>query len=295
MKTLKITAFITAAALMLTALAFMSGCKNDKEKETTTEIVSEDETTASEENETTTAEVTTEAPADETTTSAEPATEQTTEKEKETVNENEHTSTSVPRDNIPEKSDFNILIGSAFLITGKSIDDKGVQTPLEIARTDKSLYMLSDFEGTEMGALINGDNAYMISHQKKVYLEITPTLRKTMDLDDSMMMSVSDYTFSDLESLKKAEQINNAADFYGTLCTSYKFTRETSITTVYMKGTKLIGFTSTNLDGTEPVSTIVSTISASVPPEKISPPSDYKGYKGIVGVLKFMSALGLEP
>lgn len=303
MKISKLTALIavlTASSLMLIA---SSGCgKKNNTDETTTDFSSEETTEAPSdgqtnvEGESTTADNADTTGATEQTTEPGSETEQTTKKENSTVNEDKTVSNETKNNaqtvSIPDKSEFDILKSAKFQIKGTSIDAKGESTPLEIARTDESLYMVSDFDGIEMGALISNGTAYMICPEKKVYLEISDSLKKTMNLDDSQFTDMSSYSFSDLKKLKEADEITQNASFRGASCTSYKFTRENSIITVFMNGTKLLGFTTTNLDGSDATTTVITSITADVPSAKITPPSDYKSYKGVLGAIKFMSAIG---
>lgn len=309
---MKIAKFTACAAVLLTAaivLTTASGCGKDKNGDETTAA----ETTAADEitetttaddvfDETTAADAETALPQDETTANEQTTGADTPKKENTTVNEQETTAASNAADNVdvkdtpavPANSEFNIITGDRFYITGKSIDSKGTVTPLEIAKTDKSLYMLSDFDGIEMGALINGETAYMICPEKKAYLEITSSLRKTMGIDDSQMFDVSSYSFSDLGSLSNAQGTEQNRDFQGVNCTAYTFTRETSQTVFFMNGSKLVGFVSANPDGSDPVTTVVSKITSNVPADKIEPSSSYKGYKGVIGAVRFMAAVGIE-
>ena len=61
-----------------------------------------------------------------------------------------------------------------------------------------------------------------------------------------------------------------------------------------MNGSKLVGFVSANPDGSDPVTTVVSKITSNVPADKIEPSSSYKGYKGVIGAVRFMAAVGIE-
>lgn len=309
---MKYSKFTVCAAVLLAAVATVSmlgGCgKDQKENETTTvetvETTSENGETPTSDNAETSAGATeneTAVTSSDGTSSVTSVSEETTKKESETVSEQEKTTaansntvTDGSTQATPANSEFNIIIGKAFYITGKSIDSDGTVTPLEIAKTDKSLYMLSDFDGIEMGALINGETAYMICPEKKAYLEITASLRKTMGIDDAGMFDISSYSFSDLGGLDKADNVEQGYDFQGASCTAYTFNREKSKTVFCMNGDRLLGFITANSDGTEPVTTVVTKISADVPADRIEPSSEYKGYKGVVGAIRFMAAVGIE-
>lgn len=310
MKITKITACIAVLLTAAVALTTASGCGKDKNggettaAETTATADENAETTAdADSDETAATDTETVSPTDDATAGEQTTGENTTKKENSTVNEQEITTAANTAANntdvkdtpaIPSNSEFNIIAGDKFYITGKSIDSDGTVTPLEIAKTAKSLYMLSDFDGIEMGALINGETAYMICPEKKAYLEITSSLRKTMGIDDSQMFDVSSYSFSDLGTLANAQNIEQNRDFQGVSCTAYTFTRETSKTVFFMNGDKLAGFVSANLDGSDPVTTVISKITADVPADKIEPSSSYKGYKGVIGAVRFMAAVGIE-
>ena len=312
MKLTKITACAAALLTAAVAVTTSAGCgKDNPADETTVEQTAE---TTVESFETTTANAGSETvPSAETdvatTTNDADAAEQstaesTTEKENETVTEKEKTtaaenaentsSDSVTENSAGNENEFNIVITDNFYMTGESIDADGTVTPLEIAKTSKSLYMLSDFDGIAMGALINGETAYMICPEKKIYLEITAALSKTMGLDDSDMFDVSSYSFADIGSLSNAKSTEQDVDFQGVKCTAYTFDRETSQSVFYMNGNKLVGFVTANLDGSDPVTTVVSSVAADVPADRIEPPAEYKSYKGVIGAVRFMAALGIK-
>ncbi len=313
MKLTKVTACAAALLTAAVAVTTSAGCGKDKPadettvEQTTVEQAAEttesfETTTAAADSETVPSAETEVATATNDVTAAEQSTaESTTAKENETVKEQEKTTAAenvenTSSDSVNENSagnEFNIVITDNFYMTGESIDSSGAVTPLEIAKTSKSLYMLSDFDGIAMGALINGETAYMICPEKKIYLEITATLSKTMGLDDSDMFDVSSYSFSDIGSLSNAKSTEQNVDFQGVKCTAYTFDRETSQSVFYMNGNKLVGFVTANLDGSDPVTTVVSSVSAEVPADRIEPPADYKSYKGVIGAVRFMAALGI--
>ncbi len=310
---MKVTKFTACAAALLAAavvITALGGCGKDKNTDATTV----GEITESEPETTETAGVTdvqTSVPeseqsaetqtaaASETAAASQNAEKTTSVKESTTVQEQNtaagsNTSGADKNSATPAKTEFDIIVSDVFYITGKTIDEAGTVAPLEIAKTADSLYMLSDFDGTEMGALINGDTAYMICPDKKAYLEITASLRKTMGIDDSEMFDTASCSFSDLVSLANAEKTEQNVGFQGATCTAYSFTREKSRSVFYMNGSKLVGFLTENLDGTEPVITVVSSITADVPADRKAPSSEYKGYKGVIGAVRFMAAVGLD-
>ena len=295
-------AAVLAAAIMIVSASGCSKGKNNDEtttenagytedaaQETTGEENTEADTSAAEEESTAEAESTTaNTPEQKTEQESSRMSEETTKATSETVKPDP--ATKAP-DAVSSKSEFDMLVSDSFYITGKTVDEKGASEPLEMAKTKDTLYFLSDLDGVTMGAIMTDKTAYMVCDEKKAYLEISLSTLKTFGIDSSMT-DVSSYSFSDLKSLANAVSVKENCEFYGSVGTEYTFKREKSVFYAYMKGTKLLGFTTTNTDGTEPKTTVISTITGTVPSNKTTPPSDYKKYKGMVGAIGFMSAIG---
>ncbi len=210
------------------------------------------------------------------------------------TNTNTNTNSNTNTNTTTGKTDFDIITSGTFDLSGSVKDTDGSVTPLEIARTPSSVYMLSSIDGVSMGALIADEKTYMICPSKKCYLEITSSMLKLMDMDMDELVDASQYSFSDLGKLSDAVS-TTTENFNGTSCTAYKFNKsDTSIITFYMNGTKLLGFTSANSDGSSPATVTVTSISSNVASEKQAPSSDYKAYKGIVGAARFAAAVGIS-
>ena len=210
------------------------------------------------------------------------------------TNTNTNTNSNTNKNTNTGKTDFDIITSGTFDLSGSVKDTDGSVTPLEIARTPSSVYMLSSIDGVSMGALIADEKTYMICPSKKCYLEITSSMLKLMDMDMDELVDASQYSFSDLGKLSDAVSTTTET-FNGTSCTAYKFNKsDTSIITFYMNGTKLLGFTSANSDGSTPAIVTVTSITSTVASEKQAPSSDYKAYKGIVGAARFAAAVGIS-
>ena len=210
------------------------------------------------------------------------------------TNTNTNTNSNTNTNTTTGKTDFDIITSGTFDLSGSVKDTDGSVTPLEIARTPSSVYMLSSIDGVSMGALIADEKTYMICPSKKCYLEITSSMLKLMDMDMDELVDASQYSFSDLGKLSDAVSTTTET-FNGTSCTAYKFNKsDTSIITFYMNGTKLLGFTSANSDGSSPATVTVTSITSTVASEKQAPSSDYKAYKGIVGAARFATAVGIS-
>ncbi len=199
---------------------------------------------------------------------------------------------SIPNPSIPTgTTEYDILKSGTFHMTGKMTDSSGMDAPMEIAITDNSIYMLSDFSGASMGMLISNDKVYMIYPDKSAYLELSDSIMSMAGLDIDELVNSDSINFSTYGNLTDAKSVTNEVA-NGRNCTVYHFTVEDGgETRVYMEGTKLVRLASYNSSGKFLTSTDVDAISGTVPSNKSAPPSNYKAYKGMTGMFSFMTLL----
>lgn len=293
---------IFAVLLVISLLALMfTGCKKEPGEETTTssqeEITSsssssgdiiteqisqtdtvEESTTAVSTSEQTSNEVQTTAQSSTETTSSESISEATTVKEEVTVN----TDVSAP-------NEYDILRSGTFHIVGSVVESNGINSPLEMAVTPGSVYMLSEFsEGVDIGILVYNDTIYMLYPEKKAYAEMDDSIMSMVGLSIDDLMSGNTVDFSSFGSLDEAFKVTDEK-INGVPCKVYHIKEDKGEMRVYMNGNKLMRFASYNTSGAFLTATDVNTISDKVPAEKSAPPADYKAYKGITGMFTFMT------
>ncbi len=189
---------------------------------------------------------------------------------------------------IPSSSEYDILRSGYFHMTGTIIDGTGVNSPMEMAITPDSIYMLSDFNGVDMGMLIKDNKLYMICPDKRAYLELSDSLMSMAGLDISELTDSDAIDFSSYGNLSEADSVTEVTH-NGRMCQVYRFKVDSGETRVYLDGTKLVRLSSYDRNGKFLSATDISTISSNVPADKSAPPSGFKVYKGMTGMLSFMS------
>ena len=197
---------------------------------------------------------------------------------------------SVGLESLSGKNEFDYLRYGCFYLQGTMTDSSGEVLPLEMAVTPNSVYMISDFEGITMGMLINGDTTYMIYPAEKAYLELSSPVLKAMGMSSDDMISTAnlDYSQYDLDKAdaKLTENVN------GVNCTVYVYNNSSGSTRFYMNGDKLVRFATYDANGIPDAINDIDYITDLVPPDKIDPPDDYTGYKGLTGMFRFVELLG---
>ena len=308
----KILSAILAFSLMTVMLAACN--KNEGEETTSAEqtTVYTEENTGSSENitgegttaapeettqETVTADNTTQSSVQETTTGVTEATSSQAEAPSSENTVTEAPSSEVPSTNAPVSgqkydNEYDILRSGNFHIKGTMTDNSGLTSPLEMAVTPDSVFMLSEFsEGVDIAMLVKNDIMYMIYPKEKAYMEMSDSLMKMAGLDVDEMISSDAVDFTEYGALSEAyyvvDEIYNGID-----CKVYyiKDASEGSMR-VYMNGDRLLRFAKYSPDGVFLSATEVEYISATVPADRSAPSADYKAYKGITGMAGFMGLL----
>ncbi len=193
---------------------------------------------------------------------------------------------------VPSLSEFDILKNGSFYLKGTITDSSGVTSPMEMAITADSVFMLSDFSGASMGMLIKDEKLYMIYADKKAYLELSDSIMSMAGMDiNELTGSMDELDFSKFGALADADSITEEA-LNGKKCQVYHFLNsDSSEKRIYMDGTKLIRMATYSSSGKFITATDVETISATVPADKAAPPSSYKAYKGVTGMFSFMTLI----
>lgn len=192
----------------------------------------------------------------------------------------------------PTSSEFDVLKSGTFYMKGGMTDSSGALSPMEIAMTPSSMFVLSDFNGASMGILIKDNSVYMIYEDEKAYLELSDSIMQMAGLDINELTSSGSIDFSSLGSLSEAQSVTQE-EYNGRTCQVYHFENtESGEKRIYMDGTKLIRIAMYSTSGKFVSATEIDSISSSVPAGKSSPPSDYKAYKGITGMISFMTLIG---
>ena len=195
-----------------------------------------------------------------------------------------------PQNEAPASPEYDILKSGSFRIKGTMVDNTGIDTPMEIAVTPESIYMLSDFGGIDMGMLIKGKKVYMICPDKKAYLEMSEAIMNMAGLDISELTASDAIDFSIYGDLSGADSVTEVTH-NGRVCQVYCFKLASEESRVYLDGTKLVRLASYDNNGKFLAAIDITEISGSIPAGMISPPSDYKAYKGVTGMFSFMSLL----
>ena len=183
-------------------------------------------------------------------------------------------------------NEFEILRSGTFYCRG-SMADGSSSSPLELAVTPSSVYMLSKFDTIDIGLLVSDGTTYMIYPQEKVYLKLSALVKKMMGLDDDDMLSPSELGFTDLDPLSSADSVTDGT-FDGRSCTIYTFGKSGSgKQVVYMDGNSLLGLETYSASGSLESGTHITYITGSVPADKINPPADYSE----TTLTKFMTML----
>lgn len=190
---------------------------------------------------------------------------------------------------VPANNEYEVLRHGTFYAKGSMIESNGKKTPMEIAIGDDSVYMLSDFEGKDMGVLIN-DQMYMIYPEGKCYLEISKTLLKLMGQSQDDLIDIDSLKVFEGDPLSAAKEIKYE-NLNGHNCTVYIFkTPSGKEKRVYMDGERLIRFADYN-GGQFSSSYDFDFVKAQIPADKSAPPQSYQKYEGVGGVYKFMTLL----
>ncbi|MBR3766925.1 MAG: hypothetical protein IKL10_01625 [Clostridia bacterium] len=191
----------------------------------------------------------------------------------------------------PASSEYDILRNGTFHMIGSMTDKTGETTPMEVAITPDSIYMLSDFSGASMGMLVKDDTVYMVYPEKKAYLVLSDSIMSMAGLNVDELLDSDSINFASYGELTGANSVSEEV-YNGRNCKVYHFNVASGESRVYMDGTSLLRLASFDKNGKFVTSTDITSISGSVPADKSAPPSSYKAYKGITGMVSFMTLLG---
>ncbi len=191
----------------------------------------------------------------------------------------------------PAGNEFDILKSGNFYMVGTMIDQTGVPAPLEMAITPTSIYMSSSMDGIDIGILLlNGKQMYMLYPKKKAYLEMTDSIMEMTGMNIEEFSESATVDFSNFGSLTDADSVTEEV-LNGRKCQVYTVNSDNEVKKIYLDGKKLVRFASYTTSGKLLSASDITSITGNVPADKCAPPSDYKGYKGMIGMASFMALL----
>lgn len=191
---------------------------------------------------------------------------------------------------VSSQNDYEIMQSGRFYLKCGITDSSDMYGESDMYITKDGIYMVSDFNGFDMGMLVKDGTYYMIYDDKRAVLELSEALLTMAGIspddliDDTYIDFVVYPPFSELEVLKTEE-------YKGQQCTVYAVRTETENTDIYMCGDTMVRMIGYSFDGSFLCDIEVFEVSPEVPAEKTEVPSEYKLYKGIGGMFKFMSLL----
>lgn len=187
--------------------------------------------------------------------------------------------------------EYDIVRSGNFYIKGYMVEGTGQKSPLEMAVTANSVYMLSEFsEGVDIGILVADGKMYMIYPNGNSYLEMSDAVMGMIGFDVEDIMGSKAVDFTSFRPLSEAYSVIDET-FNGISCKVYSVKASDGEVKVYMSGERLIRFASYSSDGRFLSATEVDSISGTVPADRSAPPEGYKRYKGITGMFSFMTLL----
>ena len=159
---------------------------------------------------------------------------------------------------------YDILRAGTYYLAGKTTDDTGV-TDLEIAKTNNSLYLCSDFGGTKIAVLTIGKKAYLVNPGKKYYLDLNNAVieaeMKALGIDVSDFTNSSSFDFSVFPPLDLCTHCEELSDGQ----VKYIFEFPNGFINVTLKGEKLLSIENTRNGSAYRID--FTSVSATVPSE----------------------------
>ena len=185
------------------------------------------------------------------------------------------------------KSEYDIYRSGTFYIKGNATDENGVQQPMELAMTPNTVYMVTQLDGAEVGVMITEKKTYMVYSNAKIYCELSSVLMKAVDLDIETVKAEAQKGYTKLPPLSKTTPVGTK-NVNGYNCTQYKFPSEDGgWNIVSISGNKLVQCQGFNADGSIFNTVNFTTVTANVPKDKMSPPSNFNK----VNMISFMAEL----
>lgn len=192
------------------------------------------------------------------------------------------------------KSEYDIYRSGHFYAKGVATDGDGMVTPLELAVTDNTVFMISQIDGVNIGILVAGKKSYMIYEDKKKYCELSSVLMNAADLNPDEMIATARESYAELQPLEKAVRL---AEGYvnGMNCKTYHFRNdEHELTTVSISGNKLVQVSKYDSNGRLSTTIDFTSVSADIPQSKTEPPKDYKKTGMISFLMELSNAMGVD-
>ena len=182
-------------------------------------------------------------------------------------------------------NEYDILRSDHCYMKMRIVDYTGTSN-LEFAMADGAMYMRTCVDDMDLAVLMKDKKTYMLYPKESVYLKLSSVMMSMLGEDIEELFNPDQFGFSTMGPLSGATVVAEV-NFNGETCTAYTVVNssDNTISRVYMKGDKLMGFD--NLDANYAVTstTYVDYITEDIPADKIDIPSSYKK----VDMLKFMS------
>ena len=167
-----------------------------------------------------------------------------------------------------DENEYDIYRSGTFYLTGTMSDSSGSH-PVEIAKKDDLLYMLSDMEGQQIAMQMIGKDVYLIHPGKNAYFKMDQATLSLMGMDIDDLMA--DVHMDELPALSEANSVTPST-LDGRDCTVYTFlTADGSRIQIYMDGSSFLGMDNFTSDWVRTESIRITYITANLPAKVTTP------------------------
>ncbi|MBO5064749.1 MAG: hypothetical protein J6D06_01375 [Clostridia bacterium] len=160
------------------------------------------------------------------------------------------------------QDDAAVLASTQYMYTGRIVKD-GVVKPIKVARSGSKMAVFTDFEGKQLGVIVNENAVLMLSVDEKTYVEFTKEMMKENMSEDELAI----FDGNALDNVKVLKET-----------TTEKADGVEYTVRVYEDGQKdyYIGKTIIKTAATDGSTLYFDSVSAVVPSSVFAPPSGYK-------------------
>lgn len=168
-----------------------------------------------------------------------------------------------------ENNEYDIFRSGTFYLTGE-MTDNGTSYPLEVAKGNDLLYMLSEVNGQKIAMQLIGNDVYLIHIGKNAYFKMDKYTMELIGLDPNEL--TSDVSMGDMPALSKANKVQEGLLDDKQPCRIYTFsTADGGCTQVYMNGDRFLGLDSYTAKWVRTESMRITSITKDLP-EKVTAP-----------------------
>lgn len=199
---------------------------------------------------------------------------------------------SVGLEKAPLTNEYEILRSGNFRVKGELFDASGATGAVDLTVTKDGFYMISEFNGIEIGMLISDGKYYMVSEDREAVLELSESVMTMAGISLDELASDSFIDFSEYPAFDELESLGTEM-YKSELCTVYCVKTAAEYTEIYMRGERVVRLMCYTSDGTFIGDFDIYHVGGAVDEKRTEVPEDYKFYTGISGMFKFMSVLGL--